>query len=118
MNRVERDIQAAEFLGQAGFQDNACFLCQQAVEKGLKALLIKKTGDFPKIHSLRDLAVKAEVFSELKDLIADLDTDYAATRYFTAMEPGAEAGYTKKKFEKRFADAKRCLELIRKWMKD
>lgn len=115
---ADREIQAAEATGQAGFYAEACFWCQQAVEKELKALLIKKTGDFPKTHSLRELSIKAGIFNHIKNKIADLDTDYSASRYFTTMEPTKGDGYTAEKFKSRIKQANEAIGLIRKWIND
>jgi HEPN domain-containing protein len=62
-----RDIGSAAVLFQAGDTDNALFLCQQAVEKALKALVQTTLDDPPpKIHSLMRLAVLAGVWDEME----------------------------------------------------
>ena len=111
------DLQAASSLGQAGFYAQACFHCQQGVEKALKAFLIFKKNELPKSHSLRELASKAGRLEELRELISDLEGDYTATRYLDVAGKPLNALYTSKEFKKRFASAEKTIELIEKWMK-
>jgi HEPN domain-containing protein len=65
--------------------DAACFHCQQAVEKTLKAFLVWRAMSFEKIHSLAYLlSLCASVEPGLADLMeeAELLTPYAvAVRY-------------------------------------
>ncbi|MBI3588414.1 HEPN domain-containing protein [Candidatus Micrarchaeota archaeon] len=91
---------AARNLGQAGFYPQACFHCQQSVEKGLKALLLKKSNSFPKIHSLRELADAAGVLSELKELIAVIEVDHTAPRYIDVGGMPVRMLYGREKFVK------------------
>ena len=62
LKEAEIELEAAENLGQAGFYAQACFHCQQSVEKALKALLLFKKNSHPKTHSLRELASHALAF--------------------------------------------------------
>jgi HEPN domain-containing protein len=60
------------------------FTCQQAIEKMLKALVIKNTGKFPpKIHDLVKLITIAgiEAPDEKKEFLAKLNYYYIETRY-------------------------------------
>lgn len=62
------------------------FMCQQSVEKILKALITKVDGEFPpKIHKLETLAIKAKLGDELddekKDLLSELSFYYLNNRY-------------------------------------
>ena len=69
----------------------AAFLCQQAVEKAFKALLINKTNKFPKIHDLTNLARASNASQNIIELCAKINPAYTATRY-----PDAPKKYTKK----------------------
>ena len=56
--KAERDYKVAQGLlrrWQAGYADAACFHCQQAVEKYLKARLIETGIPFPRTHDLSTL---------------------------------------------------------------
>ena len=57
------------------------FLCQQAVEKGLKALLIKKTNELIKIHDLIILGRKVDLPEDILALCDRLNSVYTDTRY-------------------------------------
>ncbi|MCD6013293.1 MAG: DNA-binding protein [Flavipsychrobacter sp.] len=59
LQKAEHDLIAAKLIIdiQPLILDIACFHCQQAVEKYLKAYLVFKKQDFPKTHNL-DLLLK------------------------------------------------------------
>jgi len=60
------------------------FTCQQAIEKMLKALVVKNTGSFPpKIHDLVKLLTIAgiEASDGKKEFLAKLNYYYLETRY-------------------------------------
>ena len=54
LTKANRDLMSAEILidHEPPVLDAACFHCQQAVEKSLKAFLVWQTVPFEKIHSL------------------------------------------------------------------
>lgn len=113
---AERDLKAAESLGQAGYYEHGCFWCQQSAEKSLKALLLLKQGKFPKIHSLSALAKQAGVLTELNGLIADLDSDYTTTRYMD-LSALPKHLYGAKDFKERLAAALKVFEKVQQWTK-
>lgn len=49
------DYKAAECLFEEGFYRMVCYHCQQAVEKGLKAILVENGIDFHRTHNIIDL---------------------------------------------------------------
>src|SRR5205085_1430216 len=57
VRKAESDYRLAKKLadGSDPFHDHLCFLCQQAVEKYLKALLVEQSRPVPRTHMLRDL---------------------------------------------------------------
>ena len=57
------------------------FLCQQSVEKGLKALQIKKFGEVRKIHDLVELGISVDAPVDLMDKFKELTSAYVYTRY-------------------------------------
>jgi len=61
--------------------DLTSFLCQQAVEKALKAVLIEKTKRFPKIHDLVRLGKLAKIDKKLLKDCEKLTFVYVETRY-------------------------------------
>ncbi len=86
LGQGEDDLKAAQTLAAAGSHAQACFLCQQAGEKALKAAWYF-LGIEPWGHSLSNLigdmpneSVKQELAS-LSDAAALLDKLYIPTRY-------------------------------------
>ena len=83
--QAERDLDAARYLLAGARYDAACFACQQAAEKALKAILIWLDGDRPRTHQIG--ALLAEVTTHRNDApatlgdIAALDPYYVTTRY-------------------------------------
>jgi HEPN domain-containing protein len=60
--------------------EGVCFHCQQAVEKYLKAFLVKYQVEFPKTHSIMTLInLCSEVDNSFNEKLPDIDilTDYA-----------------------------------------
>lgn len=57
LKKAEADFLLAEHIaqGQGAFHDQLCFLCQQCVEKYLKALLEEQGQPVPRTHILHDL---------------------------------------------------------------
>jgi HEPN domain-containing protein len=87
LGRVSKDI----------LYEDLCFDCQQAVEKGLKALLVRLSIIFPRTHSITRLVELVEengidVPQEVKESI--VLTEYAvSTRYPGDYEPIDEAEF-------------------------
>ena len=79
--QAERDVESAE--KNIGIQEYAlaAFLCQQAVEKALKALLIQKDGQLVKTHSVISLAKPVNIPAVLQGKIEQLESVYQQTRY-------------------------------------
>lgn len=80
------DLKSAEFMQESGRYVYTAFLCQQAIEKYLKALYIKKTSkEAPRTHNLVYLAglVELEMTDEYLKLLADLTSYYIEGRYPT-----------------------------------
>ena len=61
--------------------DLTSFLCQQAVEKALKSLLIKQTNKFPRIHDLFRLGKLVYIDKSLLESCKKLTTVSTETRY-------------------------------------
>lgn len=78
---AERDLRSARKNYEIWEYHVSVFLAQQAVEKALKALHIKKTGDFPKIHDLTRLARMIDAPNEIVRLCAEITPAYTATRH-------------------------------------
>lgn len=84
MDRAEYDLDTAEDMLKAERGPYVLFMCQQAIEKALKALLTERTGQLPRrTHDLLDLAREAgiEVGPELGELLGELTLHYTHVRY-------------------------------------
>ncbi len=86
LGQAEDDLAAARALESAGRYAQACFMCQQAGEKALKAVWYF-FGIEPWGHSLSNLIEEIEIESvkqrlmPLKEAAASLDKLYIPTRY-------------------------------------
>lgn len=83
---AEEDISAAEWCFQGEKYLWTLVMCQQAIEKTLKAIYEKQTGDIPpKIHNLNKLATDTGLANsleeEVKTLFDDLLIFYFSSRY-------------------------------------
>jgi HEPN domain-containing protein len=95
LRKADSDLANAELCLAAGKSlDTACFHCQQAAEKSLKAYLIANKAEFPFVHDLKRLL---DVCSRLDPAFDALAADalrltpYAvATRYDEAFWPELE----------------------------
>ncbi len=91
MNSIERwaeqghyDLDTARAMFDAGRYLYVVFCCQQAAEKTLKAVIVKRTGDFPpRIHSLVPLAevARIDLTEERAQFFRELSNYYIRTRY-------------------------------------
>lgn len=96
---------------ESGAPSTACFLSQQMAEKYLKAYLVAKKGEFPKIHfldKLLDLCSQIDpIFKELTDDAVFLDEYYTGARY-----PGKMPDFTFKEARQAFETAKRIKKFV------
>lgn len=87
VDKAAADFDAAEQLSTQGgrFREIVAFHCQQAAEKYLKALLVRRQVEFPKTHDI----------AKLLDRVATIDASIAVSlRDADALTPfGVEARY-------------------------
>lgn len=70
VNAANSDHETAEILIQGGKPIEGLFFCHLCIEKMLKALVVKKIGDFPpKSHDLEYLSRKSEIILKEKDAL-------------------------------------------------
>lgn len=80
--QAEHDLENAQKTFEVGAYDVTAFLCQQAVEKGVKALILARTGEAPeRSHSIQRLAQAAGLLGKLPRDALMLDDFYVAARY-------------------------------------
>lgn len=82
---AENDRSAAQHILAYGDYENCAFHCQQAVEKLLKAIIVKQTGQRPPhVHDLLTLLRKIkglQITEDLERAIGRIDAYYVGSRY-------------------------------------
>lgn len=85
LTQAVSDLDAARWSGQGRYWSHACFLCQQAAEKALKAVLVYVGEREFRTHSTARLVKRvAAYYPSFEQLAADaplLDRHYVETRY-------------------------------------
>ncbi|MDR3002016.1 MAG: HEPN domain-containing protein [Fibromonadaceae bacterium] len=92
------------------YYEDLCFQVQQAVEKGLKGLLIYNGVEPEKTHNLSVLLQALEKYTEIDDEIKDvlkLQNFAVQTRY-----PGEYAQVEKEEYDQSVVIAEKCLKWI------
>jgi HEPN domain-containing protein len=94
IEQARYDLDTARAMLKSGRYLYVLFCCQQAVEKMLKAIIVRRTKDFPpRVHNLLRLAeiasIKMEPASE--DLLGELSGYYIQSRYPEEIESLAQA---------------------------
>lgn len=110
--QAAKDFDAAKYNLKGNRFYLAAFMCQQSVEKAIKALIIQRTEDFPKIHDLTKLAKMVNAPLEMLELCAKINPAYIASRY-----PDTAKKYSKKECNELLKYAKKVLEWIKKNLK-
>jgi len=104
LERVRRDLRCAEvdLAAQPPLTEDACFHCQQAVEKALKAFLVYRGVEFEKTHDIDlilDLCTEADgAFEQLRDQATRL-TVYAVRFRYPDVSPAPSAEQAAKELE-------------------
>ncbi|HLD42408.1 MAG TPA: HEPN domain-containing protein [Candidatus Nanoarchaeia archaeon] len=109
IDRAEADIRTANNSFKSGDYYASAFWCQQVAEKAFKALLIKRTKEFPKIHDLTRLAKLSNAPARIIEVCAKLNPSYTASRY-----PDSPESYTQKEAEQMIDY---CQEVL-KWIQE
>ena len=81
LNKAEDDLKKAKDNCNIKHYDLASFLCQQTVEKALKAVLIEETKKFPQIHDLVKIGKLVNISEDLLKECEKLTFVYVETRY-------------------------------------
>jgi HEPN domain-containing protein len=83
LDRVAYDMDTAKAMLQTGRLIYAIFMCQQSLEKCLKALIAYQGKEVVPIHNLRRLAELAKVLHELDDSSL-MKLDFLSSYYINA----------------------------------
>lgn len=109
MEQAEKDAEDAKDVFEIKKYNNSSFLCQQASEKSLKALLLEKEQKLIKTHDLVLLAKRLGAPENIIKICRELTPVYVETRYPDA----GRTEYTKEETEEDI----RTMEEILKWVK-
>lgn len=87
-----QDLQMANLALREGIYNQACFHCQQCVEKCLKGILADQGKTPPRTHSIVDIVglLPPGYLTDLREALSQLDIYYIPTRYPDAL-PGSLA---------------------------
>ena len=94
---AKRDLDTSKYNLKGNILAAAAFYAQQAVEKGLKAVLIQKNKPFEKTHDVVKLSILVESPDRIRILCAKIQPVYIESRYPDAEEQDA---FTKKDYIK------------------
>ena len=112
LKQAEEERKTAVINFNAKKHFSAAFWCQQSIEKGLKALLIEKTGNFPKIHDLLRLAQLNNAPQNIQALSTLVNPAYTASRY-----PDTPKSYHQKECQELLNACKEVLQWTKKNLK-
>jgi len=113
LNRARSDLLLSKAKKEGIYLEDLCFHAQQAVEKAIKALLIKKGVEFPYVHDIAELLTLLEKTGQkLPKTIREGEklTRFAVfTRY-----PGIAQTISQKEYE----EAMKVAEEVLRWVKE
>ncbi len=117
IKQAERDLEAARRQLAIEVWEQCALLCEQAVEKYLKALYMQREGqEAPKTHKIADLASSLGAPNGFYALLQQLETDYLATRYPDTTVAAPFEGYTEQIARDRLNGATEVIEWARRQM--
>ena len=109
VEQAKEEFDTAKINFEAKKYFSSAFWCQQSIEKAFKALLIKRTNKFPKIHDLTKLAKLTNSPKNILRLCSKINPAYTASRY-----PDSPKKYSKEECKKLIAYSKVVLKWIEK----
>jgi len=109
---AEEDLLAAQSNLREEAHPWACYIAQQAAEKALKAYLLARGEELPRIHMIKKLLERCgkydEEFLNDVDTLKQLDSHYVPTRYPNGLSDGTPGEFFNGK------DAANAIELAGK----
>jgi len=88
LKQAQSDLRFARIAQRDGFFAQACFVCQQASEKALKAILYARGAKVVLSHSLHRLCGELQINDDLLRAGRVLDQYYVTARYPDALAEG------------------------------
>jgi HEPN domain-containing protein len=116
LNRAQSNLGLAKAKGSGIYLEDLCFHAQQAAEKAIKALLIKRAVDFPYVHDLAELMTLLEQAGV--DLPVTVKQGEKLTRFavFTRY-PGIASPVSHEEYEEALNLAEEILNWVKKQIK-
>lgn len=112
----EADIRTAMHSSSAGDYYASAFWAQQAVEKGLKALILHQGKTFRKIHDLEQLAREVKADDKIIDKCRKIEPAYTIARYPDATAETFES-ISRKDADELLREAEEVLSWIKEKLK-
>jgi len=119
MEQAQEDLKTAKILLAQGVFYASVFFSHQAVEKALKAVLLKNGKDPGKIHSLPDLVEILEteldlsVPEDIRSAVYEINPHYVITRYPDAANGVPAKAYNRVKADEIFNKSQEVLKWSR-----
>jgi len=79
--KAQDDLEKARILFKNKKYDGTVFFCQQSIEKGLKAVMLKEKNTLKKIHDLVALGKEVALPSNLLEYCKEITSSYIYARY-------------------------------------
>lgn len=118
IKQADHDFEMANKIIEDGGYDTSAFLCQQALEKYLKALYINKNKkNPPKTHYLDELAKLQNAPLEILDISKELSADYMISRYPDAAISAPCEEYTKSDALSKLAKTEKAINWVKAELK-
>lgn len=113
LEKALNDLEAAQIMRRESIFDTCAFLCQQAVEKAVKALWIDvRQTEPPRVHGVGPMALQLGAGREIVCDINDVVGDYMASRYPDAAVALPANYYTDDDAQQRIMKAERVLSWV------
>lgn len=113
LTQARRDLENAEKSISIAAHEVAAFLCQQSIEKAMKALYAhKRRTRAPATHSLIELGSDLSAPKTLAKALATINPDYVMSRYPDAANGVPGHLYTKQMAEERVEAAREVWKWI------
>jgi len=113
LQRAESNLAIARMGKAEGvFLEDLCFEAQQAAEKALKALLIRLTGEYPRVHAFGLLIQRLERCTRVPAYVREVVelTDYAVQMRY----PGEYYPVTEEEYARAIELADRVVSWVRR----
>ncbi len=111
LKRAKSSLIQAKLRSEGIYLEDLCFNAHQAVEKSLKALLLKVSGKFPFTHHL--VRLNTEIEKKIKPLPAELTAAEFLSAYSVASRyPGWDEDITEKEYLRAVAAAEAVINWV------